>query len=83
MQKSSTKQHTKSNNTLRVLYGMIKLDSSQGHKDSSTNTNQCDIPHQQRKGQKSCDNLNRWRKAHDKIHCSFLNIVLIQMRLLH
>lgn len=52
MQKSSTKQHTKSNNTLRVLYGMIKLDSSQGHKDSSTNTNQCDIPHQQNKGKK-------------------------------
>ena len=37
---------------------MIKLDSSQGHKDDSVGTKQCDTPHQKKKRHKPHHHLN-------------------------
>ena len=41
--------------------------------------NQCDIPHQQKKGQKSHDHLNGHRNAFNKIQHPFLKRTLIKV----
>ena len=44
-------------------YATLNLDSSYGHKDGSTYANQCDIPCQQKKKQKSHYHLNKFRES--------------------
>ena len=49
---SKKNQQAESKNTLKRWHKMIKLKSSQGHKDGSTFTiNQCEMSHQQKKRQ--------------------------------
>ena len=50
---------------------MTNLDSSQGRKDGSTHTNQCETPDQQRKD-KSHENLKRCEKTFDVIQHPFM-----------
>jgi hypothetical protein len=74
MQKFSIKYlQAKFNNTLKLLYNMIKLVSFQEYKNVSIYANnKQNTAHKQNKGQKSHHHLYRCKRAFDKIQHIFM-----------